>query len=149
MEVLRVGASFISCRGSCHHINILQVKLFLKKPSTYFAGSMQFNIVSPLVCASFASELRARDQTSKFQIRPPSRFCRNPWPHRRKMDMATLSPQGLCENSLGISLLALKEKKWLGKLGPLLPWSGAGCMVLHSAAFPPVNKQFFLAVTSV
>lgn len=34
--------------------------------------------------------------------------------------MATLSPQNLCENSLRISIVTLKEKEWLGKLGPLL-----------------------------
>lgn len=68
MEALIVGASFISCRGSCHCINILQVKLIIFLKNNIFCR--QFDIVSRLVHASSASELRAR---VLYQMRPPSK----------------------------------------------------------------------------
>lgn len=64
------------------------------------------------------------------------------------MDMATLSPKGTCENSLGIRVLAMKETDLLGKsvfpwrLGLLLPCSAAGCVAAHSVQFAPVNRFF-------
>lgn len=124
MEALTVGASFISCRGCCHYINILEVRLiiFLK----YFAGSVQFNTVSHLVRASFASEVKEPGNCTRSDLRGRS-FCRNPWPHRRKTETATLSPRGTCENSQGISVLATNETDLMGKSGFLSSWAFSCC----------------------
>lgn len=92
----------------------------------YFAGSVQFDQVSILVRASIASEVKEPGNCTRSDLRRRS-FCRNPWPHRRKMETATLSPKGTYENCQGISVLATDETDLMGKFGFPSSWAFSCC----------------------